>query len=72
MHNEIAVGTTVRVSVHLSRPYLGLTRTPPTRQALDEEAIRKGETGLAIALGKPFQRLLKYPLLFQNLLFVSE
>ena len=28
-----------------------------------------GESGLAICLSKPFQRLLKYPLLFQNLLY---
>ena len=28
----------------------------------------RGETGLAISLSMPFQRLLKYPLLFQNLL----
>ena len=29
----------------------------------------QGECGLAICLSKPFQRLLKYPLLFQNLLY---
>jgi hypothetical protein len=40
-------------------------------QSLEELAADLGETGLIISLSKPFQRLLKYPLLFQNLLFVS-
>jgi hypothetical protein len=41
-------------------------------QKLEENATDKGETGLAISLSKPFQRLLKYPLLFQNLLFHTD
>ncbi|KIJ68970.1 hypothetical protein HYDPIDRAFT_172480 [Hydnomerulius pinastri MD-312] len=41
-------------------------------QRLEENACDKGETGLAITLSKPFQRLLKYPLLFQNLLFHTD
>lgn len=41
-------------------------------QKLEENAIDKGETGLAITLSKPFQRLLKYPLLCQNLLFHTD
>ncbi|KAF4614817.1 hypothetical protein D9613_002957 [Agrocybe pediades] len=41
-------------------------------QKLEESAADKGETGLAITLSKPFQRLLKYPLLFQNLLFHTD
>ncbi|KAI6036120.1 Dbl-like domain-containing protein [Pisolithus microcarpus] len=41
-------------------------------QRLEELACEKGETGLAISLSKPFQRLLKYPLLFQNLLFHTD
>ncbi|PPQ70954.1 hypothetical protein CVT24_009954 [Panaeolus cyanescens] len=41
-------------------------------QHLEEQAAEKGETGLAITLSKPFQRLLKYPLLFQNLLFHTD
>ncbi|KDQ60707.1 hypothetical protein JAAARDRAFT_123935 [Jaapia argillacea MUCL 33604] len=41
-------------------------------QKLEESASEKGETGLAISLSKPFQRLLKYPLLFQNLLFHTD
>ena len=36
---------------------------------LESDAQDRGETGLAISLSKPFQRLLKYPLLFQNPLF---
>ena len=36
---------------------------------LEENAVEKGEAGLVISLAKPFQRLLKYHLLFQNLLF---
>ncbi|KAL0947002.1 hypothetical protein HGRIS_013147 [Hohenbuehelia grisea] len=39
---------------------------------LEGDAADKGETGLAITLSKPFQRLLKYPLLFQNLLFHTD
>lgn len=39
---------------------------------LEENAVEKGETGLAISLSKPFQRLLKYPLLFQNLLYHTD
>ncbi len=39
---------------------------------LEETAVEKGETGLAISLSKPFQRLLKYPLLFQNLLYHTD
>ncbi|CAE6528719.1 unnamed protein product [Rhizoctonia solani] len=41
-------------------------------QRLEEVAAEKCETGLAISLSKPFQRLLKYPLLFQNLLFQTD
>ena len=41
-------------------------------QQLELNAADKGETGLAISLSKPFQRLLKYPLLFQNLLFHTD
>ncbi|KAF8636497.1 hypothetical protein AX17_003312 [Amanita inopinata Kibby_2008] len=41
-------------------------------QKLEDVACEKGETGLAITLSKPFQRLLKYPLLFQNLLFHTD
>jgi hypothetical protein len=41
-------------------------------RSLEENACEKGETGLAITLSKPFQRLLKYPLLFQNLLFHTD
>ncbi|KIY50923.1 Dbl homology domain-containing protein [Fistulina hepatica ATCC 64428] len=41
-------------------------------QRLEQDAAEKGETGLAITLSKPFQRLLKYPLLFQNLLFHTD
>ena len=41
-------------------------------QKLEITASEKGETGLAISLSKPFQRLLKYPLLFQNLLYHTD
>ncbi|KAG8867348.1 hypothetical protein FRC20_006028, partial [Serendipita sp. 405] len=39
---------------------------------LETEAGARSETGIAISLSKPFQRLLKYPLLFQNLLFHTD
>lgn len=45
---------------------------PSIPQRLEDVAAEKGETGLAISLSKPFQRLLKYPLLFQNLLFHTD
>lgn len=40
--------------------------------ALEAVANERGESGLSIFLSKPFQRLLKYPLLFQNLLFHTD
>lgn len=40
--------------------------------ALESVANERGESGLSIFLSKPFQRLLKYPLLFQNLLFHTD
>ena len=43
-----------------------------TLWGLDQLAASRAETGLAISLSKPFQRLLKYPLLFQNLLFNTD
>jgi hypothetical protein len=39
---------------------------------LELDAQDRGETGLSISLSKPFQRLLKYPLMFQNLLFHTD
>ena len=39
---------------------------------LGENAVEKGEVGLVIALAKPFQRLLKYHLLFRNLLVHAD
>ncbi|KAK0562152.1 hypothetical protein OC861_005473, partial [Tilletia horrida] len=40
--------------------------------ALEAIASERGEPGLALFISKPFQRLLKYPLLFQNLLFHTD
>ncbi|PWN37302.1 uncharacterized protein FA14DRAFT_159417 [Meira miltonrushii] len=40
--------------------------------SLEASAAERGECGLAIFLAMPFQRLLKYPLLFQNLLFHTD
>jgi RhoGEF domain len=39
---------------------------------LEMDAQDRGETGLAISLSKPFRRLLKYPMLFQALLFYTD
>ncbi|WVQ77358.1 hypothetical protein IAR50_007042 [Cryptococcus sp. DSM 104548] len=39
---------------------------------LSNSASAQGIPSLAISLSKPFQRLLKYPLLFQNLLFNTD
>ncbi|CDZ97204.1 Dbl homology (DH) domain [Phaffia rhodozyma] len=41
-------------------------------QELDELAADRGQSGLAISLSKPFQRLVKYPLLLQNLLYNTD
>ena len=49
-----------------------VVRLGRTLVALEEIAAEKGESGLVISLSKPFQRLLKYPLLFQNLLFNTD
>jgi hypothetical protein len=40
--------------------------------SLEDLATERGESGLVISLSKPFQRLIKYPLLFQNLLFNTD
>lgn len=39
---------------------------------LEADAEDRGETGLAISLSKPFQRLLGYPQLFQAVLFHTD
>lgn len=49
-----------------------LGRLGKALMALEEVAAERGESGLVISLSKPFQRLLKYPLLFQNLLFNTD
>jgi len=41
-------------------------------QRLEENAANNGGVGLAVSLSKPFQRLLRYPLMFQNLLFQTD
>lgn len=66
MAGTIANGSR-RSSRRLEETQLG--RLSKTLQGLEELAAQRGEAGLAISLSKPFQRLLKYPLLFQNLLF---
>jgi hypothetical protein len=60
------------------------TRTPTKRQKnqlpkisallheLEADAEDRGETGLAISLSKPFRRLLRYPQLFQAVLFHTD
>ncbi len=48
---------------------VGLGRTVA---ALDACAAEQGYAGLSIFASMPFQRLLKYPLLFQNLLFHTD
>lgn len=60
-----------RLSRHPTEPSPLLT-LGKTLLALDEIASERGESGLSISLSKPFQRLLKYPLLFQNLLFNTD
>lgn len=39
---------------------------------LEADAEDRGETGLAISLSKPFRRLLRYPQLFQAVLFHTD
>ncbi|EPQ26165.1 uncharacterized protein PFL1_06373 [Pseudozyma flocculosa PF-1] len=48
---------------------VGLGRTV---SALEAAALERGHGGLSIFVSMPFQRLLKYPLLFQNLLFHTD
>ncbi|PWN39640.1 hypothetical protein IE81DRAFT_317703 [Ceraceosorus guamensis] len=40
--------------------------------SLETSAAERGECGLSIFISMPFQRLLKYPLLFQNLLYHTD
>lgn len=62
--------TSKRASRRLNETDLG--RLGKTLLSLEELAAERGESGLQISLSKPFQRLLKYPLLFQNLLFNTD
>lgn len=39
---------------------------------LESLALASGSPGLLISLSKPFQRLIKYPLMFQNLLYHTD
>jgi hypothetical protein len=48
------------------------TRVCTHLQRLEELASERGEAGLAISLSKPFHRLLKYPRLFQKLLYHTD
>lgn len=66
MAGQIATGGR-RSSRRLEETQLG--KLSKLLAGLEELAAERGEAGLAIALSKPFQRLLKYPLLFQNLLY---
>jgi len=59
-----------RASKRLDETDLG--RLGKALLSLEELAAERGESGLQISLSKPFQRLLKYPLLFQNLLFNTD
>ena len=61
---------TKRASRHLEETELG--RFGKFLITLEEIAAERGESGLIISLSKPFQRLLKYPLLFQNLLYNTD
>lgn len=58
-------------TLDVRRPTSRGNATDVPSQALDQLAADQGESGLFISLSKPFHRLLRYPLMFQNLLFVS-
>ncbi len=62
--------TSKRASRRLDETDLG--RLGKLLISLEEVAAERGESGLVISLSKPFQRLLKYPLLFQNLLYNTD
>lgn len=66
MADTIATGGR-RSSRRLEETQLG--RLSKLINGLEEAALPDGIPGLSISLSKPFQRLLKYPLLFQNLLY---
>lgn len=80
LHLERALGqvdTAMNAAAHASKRSSKKEGDPVVKlgtylQKLEQIASDKGETGLAISLSKPFQRLLKYPLLFQNLLFHTD
>jgi len=66
MADQIATGGR-RSSRRLEETQLG--KLSKLLSGLEDVAAERGEAGLSISLSKPFQRLLKYPLLFQNLLY---
>jgi hypothetical protein len=68
--HALSLYTSKRTSRRFDETEIG--RLGKTLLSLEEAAATKGELGLAISLSKPFQRLLKYPLLFQNLLFNTD
>ncbi|WWC60421.1 uncharacterized protein I303_102993 [Kwoniella dejecticola CBS 10117] len=73
LFNEAMSGTSTkskRLSKKLEETDMGVLSKKLAQ--LEEFASEKGEAGLVISLSKPFQRLLKYPLLFQNLLFNTD
>ncbi|WWC88063.1 uncharacterized protein L201_002966 [Kwoniella dendrophila CBS 6074] len=76
LYNEISLNSTSskhhnkRNSKKMEESELG--QLSKKLYSLENLASEKGEAGLIISLSKPFQRLLKYPLLFQNLLFNTD
>ena len=64
--NSISTGHAIKRPKNEWQKFCALTRK------LEINAQDRGETGLATSLTKPFQRLLKYPVLFQALLFHSD
>jgi hypothetical protein len=77
LHLEAAltqVDTALQSLQHQSKRQSRQTVNPlaQTLLSLEELAAERGEAGLVFSLSKPFQRLLKYPLLFQNLLYNTD
>ncbi|KAJ4488088.1 hypothetical protein J3R30DRAFT_892454 [Lentinula aciculospora] len=64
--------STSRTSSNSSETSRALSQIPHLLRTLDTLSSYSGQTSLSISLSKPFQRLLKYPLLFQNLLYHTD
>jgi hypothetical protein len=66
------VNDAISTNTLTKRPQNGWLKFCALVQRLEIDAQDRGQTGLAISLSRPFQRLLKYSVLFKALLFHTD